>query len=766
MKKYISLTAFGLCLSVSVYSQEIHLQKDNIDKVIASMTIEEKAQLLVGKQNPLFVDGVYMGGAGNLLPGGAGATNEITRLGIPYTIMTDGPSGVHINPTRPNDSRTYYATAFPGGSAMASSWNLELMEEVGRALGNEELEYGGDVLLGPGMNIHRNPLCGRNFEYFSEDPFLTGWMAAAYVNGVQSQGVGACIKHFAANNQETNRNENDSRVSQRALRDIYLKGFEIAVKASNPWTVMASYNKLNGEYTQASEELLTTLLRKEWGYEGMVMTDWTQRRNTIKQITAGTDLLEPGMQQQCQDLIDGVKNGQISMTQLDEAVRHMLNYIVKTPHFNKYKASSQPDLKKHAQICLEAARECMILLKNEDQTLPLKPQGRKIALFGINSYDLLSGGTGSGDVNKAYEITLADGLKSMGNVLNPELEKLYVHYKDFVKQSYLVDPNHPFIIGKEKIPELQLEEGTILKQAKEADVAILCIGRNAGEESDRKRANDFDLTDTERSIMGLISDAFHQKGKKVVVVLNIGGVMETSSWSTLADAILLAWQPGQEGGRAMADVLSGAVTPSGKLPMTFPVNYMDHLSSQNFPVYEEPQEPFKFSMEGKENFDYTDYQEGIYVGYRYFDTQHKAVSYPFGFGLSYTQFSYENTQIKPQTDGFKVYVTVKNTGKHDGKETVQLYVTAPAGKLDKPAIELKGFAKTSLLKPGEAETICIEVKNENLASFDEDKSMWVADAGRYKISIASSSRDIRQVVTYLLKKEYGKAVENILGKKQ
>ena len=335
--RFLAAAAMLLLGSVQMQAQ-LKLQPDNVDQILKAMTLEEKAQLLVGKssqgsvgENSAADDMIGM--HSDLVPGAAGTTRAIPRLGIPATVLTDGPAGVRINPTRQGTTDTFYATGFPVGTALACTWNQELVEEVGKSIGNEVLEYGCDVLLAPGMNLHRSPLCGRNFEYYSEDPVVTGKIAAAYVRGIQSQGVGTSIKHYAGNSQETNRTGVDDVISQRALRELYLKGFEIAVKESSPWTVMSSYNKLNGPFTQESYELLTTVLRDEWGFDGIVMTDWTGQRNTAAQVAAGNDLMEPGAQVQIDEIIAKVKSGELKESDVDICVKRILEYIVKTPRY-------------------------------------------------------------------------------------------------------------------------------------------------------------------------------------------------------------------------------------------------------------------------------------------------------------------------------------------------------------------------------------------------------------------------------------------------
>ena len=752
MKKFFLIAATGL-LTLSALAQP-QLRSDNIDEVLKAMTLEEKATLLVGGARAVVVDGVPTGTAAKV-PGAAGNTRPIDRLGIPGTVLADGPAGLRISPTRDGASQTFYCTGFPVGTLLASSWDLDLVEAVTTAMGQEVHEYGVDVLLAPGMNIHRNPLCGRNFEYFSEDPLLSGKMASAYVKGIQKNDVGVSVKHYAVNNQETNRNEDNARVSERALREIYLKNFEIAIKESAPWTVMSSYNQLNGEYTQQKKDLLTTILRDEWGYNGIVMTDWGSKAGTVKSAWSGNDLMEPGNQTEIDRIVAGVKDGSLAIEDVDRNVRNMLNYIVKTPAFKNYKYSNKPDLAGHAQVARKAAAEAMVLLRNEDNTLPVA-SGKKVALFGISSLDFVAGGTGSGNVNKAYVVNMKEGLENAGFTVDQALMNFYQAQLDYNRAVAALTSagGRGFGFGSAKAAEVAIPEAAVNNEARNNDLAIVVIGRNAGEGADRRMVDDFDLTNIERELLRNVSTAFHAAGKKVIVVLNIGGVIETNSWKNMVDAILLPWSPGQEGANAVADILTGKANPSGRLPMTFPINFMDHPSSANFPYnYDRnagnqgrgPQQPRK-------DVDYTNYEEGIYVGYRYFATAGKEVSYPFGYGLSYTTFSYTKPVVKAVADGFEATVTVTNAGSVAGKEVVELYVSAPAGGLEKPACELKGFAKTRELKPGESQTVTIKVTNYELASFNEAASAWEAAAGTYKVAFGSSVADIRANATYQLKK--------------
>ena len=770
MKKIFAIGAL-LLGSVAMFAQP-QLTKDNIDEVIAAMTLEEKATLLVGSGWGSMTAGSMTASATALVPGAAGTTRSIERLGIPSTVLADGPAGLRISPRRDNDPNTYFCTGFPVGTVMASMWDTERVQELTTAMGNEVLEYGADVLLAPGMNLHRNPLCGRNFEYFSEDPYLTGMIAAAYINGIQSNGVGVSVKHFAANNQEVNRMENDSRVSQRALRELYLKGFELAVKLADPWTVMSSYNKLNGEYTQQSHDLLTTILRNEWGFDGIVMTDWGTKEGTVKAVNAGNDLMEPGMQVEIDRIIAAVNAGEISQEQLDKNVRNMLAYIVKTPRFNKYEYSNKPEIEAHAQLVREAAPEGMVLLENNG-VLPLNGV-KTVALYGTGSYDFIAGGTGSGNVNKPYIRNVAEGLTENGFVVNQDIQKWYEQYIAYAKTTNKNNGGlSGVLLGEAVIPEMAVNRDYFERMEPQTDIAIFTLSRNAGEGGDRyAKDGDWTITGLEREMIQNLADIYHAAGKKFVVVLNIGGVIETASWKHIPDAILLAWTPGQEGGLAVADILCGKANPSGKLPMTFPVSYLDIPSSHNFPYnYKNVQTGMWDFLWGgpkrqTKNVDYTEYAEGIYVGYRYFQTADVPVSYPFGYGKSYTTFEYSKPVVKATADGFTATITVKNTGSVAGKEAVQLYVTAPAGGLEKPAFELKGFAKTKTLAPGEAQTLTINVDKYTLASFNEATSAWETAAGTYKVMFGANAADIRGTGEYKLKKAESWPVNNVLAPAQ
>ena len=760
----------------STMSAQTKLRADNIDEVLKAMTIEEKAKLMVGGANNFFGAGAVVGGEADLVAGAAGTTPRIERLGIPATVLTDGPAGVRIDPTREGTTQTYYATAFPIGSCLASTWNTELVSKVGEAIGNETKEYRCDVILGPGMNLHRNPLCGRNFEYYSEDPLVTGKIAAAYIKGVQSQGAGVSAKHFAVNSQETDRTAVDERVSQRAARELYLRGFEIAVRESDPWTIMASYNKVNGEFSMGNHDLLTKILREDWGYKGIVMTDWIGIRNglpTINEVHAGNDLMEPGQPAQVQEIIEGVKSGKLSMENVDRNVRRMLEYIVKTPSFNNYPYTNKPDFEAHAAITRQSAAEGIVLLKNNG-ALPWKGGKIKtVALFGENSYDFLSGGTGSGCVHPPYVVDMLTGLKNAGINSSATLTDIYRKYIDYARVKFQAE-RHPAkwfqteMMGQQKYPEIGISPIAIDKEVAGADAAIITIGRQAGEGIDRDIATEFNLVPEEQALIKDVCNAFHQAGKPVVVIINSGSVIETASWSGYPDAILCAWQPGMEGGNSVADLLTGKVNPSGKLTMTWPLAATDHPSTKGYPGTMDfyTYEVTRGYVGQVAGYDYTNHDEDIYVGYRFFDTFNREVAYPFGFGLSYTTFEFSKPVVKAKgKDAVEVSITIKNTGTVSGKEVAQIYVQAPKGKLEKPAQELKAFAKTRELQPGESQTLTMTIPVRDLASFDEAGSQWLTEAGNYTFRIGNSSRNLPLSASLTLK-EYTEKVNNALAPKQ
>jgi len=695
---------------------------EKADEIVSRMTLEEKAKIVVGIGVP------------PKIPGAAGETHSIERLGIPSVVLADGPAGLRINPVREGDNRTYHATAFPVEIMLASTWNKNILEAVGRAMGEEVREYGVDILLAPAMNIHRNPLCGRNFEYYSEDPFLSGEMAAAFVSGVQSQGVGACLKHFAANNQETNRVFIDTVVSERALREIYLKGFEIATKKSKPWAIMSAYNKLNGKYCSQNEWLLTKVLREDWGFQGFVMTDWGAGNNPVEQMRAGNDMIMPGGEDKVEKIINAVREGKLGEEVLNRNVRNILKVLINSPSFRRYSYSNTPDLNAHARIAYDAGAEGVILLKNNN-ALPIS-EDTKIALFGTGQIETIKGGTGSGDTHPRYVVSILDGMRERNLKVDEELVEIYAKYISEMrkKEEYKLE-----VPGLPRLPQDFLDEKQLERFAEKDDAAIIVISRISGEGYDRKpEKGDFYLSDDEHNLIRKVSQTFHKYEKEVVVVVNIGSPIEVASWRDLVDGILLVWQAGQEIGRIVADTIVGKINPSGKLPITFPKDYSD-VPSWNFPG--EPKEDPRKVV----------YDEGIYVGYRYYDTFGVEPAYEFGFGLSYTKFEYKNLKVTMHDNSVKVSFEISNTGNFPGKEVAQAYIRAPKGKLDKPLQELKGFYKTRLLNPGETEKVEIEIDLKSLASFDGE--MWLVEKGEYEARVGSSSRDIRLVGKFTINEE-------------
>lgn len=747
MFKLLILTAF--LSTASPESDSVpQLREDNIPEVVAAMTPEEKCTLIMGGRAKSF-NGIGHTNTG--VPGAAGVINGIPRLGIPTVVLADGPAGLRISPTREGDSRTFYCTGFPIATMLSSTWNLDLVKQVGMNMGNEVLEYGVDVLLAPGANIHRNPLCGRNFEYYSEDPFLSGKVTAAMIEGIQSNGVGTSLKHFAVNNQEYNRLANNAIVSERTLREIYLRNFEIAIKESQPWTIMTSYNFINGEHAAESKRLLTDILRDEWGFQGVVMTDWSGGYDDAAIVRAGNEMIQPGSDARYMNLLNAIKDGSLSMEDVDRAVGRILALVVNTPKFKGYKPSEAPDLKAHAQVCKSVADEGVVLLKNDKTTLPIS-KNEEIALFGVTSYDFIAGGTGSGNVNRPYVVDLKEGLSNMGIKLNPEVDTFYEEYmKEEEPRRKRIDGKNAWYIDRERAIEVIPVE-MIQKAAESSDAAMITIGRVFGEGKDRDYFHSYLLSKREQQLIDCVSEAFHEKGKNVTVILNCGGLIDMCSWQDKVDAVLMCWQPGQEGGNTVASVLCGSVNPSGHLPMTISTSYDKEPTADNFPQVVSDK-PFNYSyyrqikslklpLNTVKDIDYTNYEEGIYVGYRYFNTfDPKAIAYPFGFGMSYTDFDFKNMKVEQADGGWNVRVTVTNTGKVAGKDVVQVYVKSPKGELDKPERELKGFAKTPELSPGESCEVTVFISKDSLASFDEKSDSWVIDSGKYTFVAAQDALD-------------------------
>ncbi len=743
----------------STLTAQVKTENNGIDKkakdLVSQMTIEEKIGMTVGDGRYL-ID-VEVEKINDVWIANRNSKMIIPRLSIRTTALTDGPSGINKNPA-PEGAKDYtYTTAFPTSTCLAATWNTELVENIGKAFGNEVLEYDYDLVLMPALNIHRDPNGGRSFEYYSEDPLLSGKMASSIVNGLQSNGIGATLKHFLANNQETNRRKYNAVVSQRALREIYLRGFEIAVKESHPRAIMTAYNKLNGFYTPEIPELLQDIVRKEWGFKGLYMTDFDMHYgDAVAQVRAGINMIMSGSKEELDQITTAIKNKTLDESTLDKNLVYNMKLKLNSPSMKKYKPSLKPDLQAHAKIAREAVGEGIVMLKNDANTLPIKKK-KTVAVFGKISYYSIAAGTGSGGIrSNKYAISVNEGLKSVGFKVLKEMEKNYMGFIEKTKRENLVPPyfdnpkmrkdngikgNQAPPHFKKRLVAFSKEQATpiadIKKYESKSDFAVITLGRSGGENYENGY---LPITQIEMDLVKNVSEIFHATGKKVIVVLNVGGVWETVSWRDYPDAILLAWQPGQEGGNAVADIIKGKINPSGKLPDSFPMKYEDVPSSKSFPGIpaNDPINSF--------------YEEGIYVGYRYYDSFNVPTAYEFGYGMSYTKFEYSNLKLSSTnfSNKIKVTVTVKNTGKVAGKEIVQLYLKAPSNEIEKPEKELKGFAKTKLLKQGESQQLSFDLDKRSLASFWGGISSWVADKGDYEVRIGASSKDIRLKASFHL----------------
>ena len=767
--------------SLRVSAQQ--LKAENIDEVVKAMTLEEKCHMVLGRGMHYNDDDKF--------PGTAGSTFFVDRLGIPETYCADSQQGLRMNAKRAWDHRDYYPTDFVASMTLASTWDREAAFKVGQGIGNEVREFGLDWILSPAMNLIRNPLCGRNHEYYSEDPYLSGTIGAGYVKGVQSEGTAACPKHFVANNQETNRNNNISQVSQRALREIYLKAFEIMVKESDPWTIMTSYNKLNGPYAVQNYELLTTIVRDEWGWKGMYVSDWNAGDDAVAAMLAGNDMLQPGQDKQYQAILEAAKSGKLPMEVLDANVKRILEYVVKTNNFKKAGHScgkpccvpmcSAENLKAHAQVVREVGADGIVLLKNSgilplgSEKLKVKSEKFRVALFGCTSYDWISGGSGFGGTSVGhYTVSLIEGLRAAGYEVYKPLIATYTQHLAAEEKRLFPNGRPPFsLMPPARADEKQFTADELNAAIEGSDVAIISLGRKSGEAADRSES-DFYLKEGEAQLIKAVSEAYHAKGKQVIVLLDICSPIDVASWQDQIDALVCTWQGGQESGFSVADVLSGKVNPSGKLPMTFQIKYGDAYADKNFPAnvddktlgamfmwgYDKDKAPKE--RQPQKDIDFTNYEEDIYVGYRYFDSFGKPVAYPFGFGLSYTTFAYNDLKVKDENGVYTVEVEVKNTGKCAGRNVVELFVAAPnSKKLNKPEKELRNYAKTRLLQPGETETVKMKVSVEDLASFNEKASAWKTDAGVYTFMICSSANDVEAKTTAKVK-AWTKKVNNVM----
>lgn len=661
---------------------------EDIKVIVSKMTLEEKAALVTGASN--------------------WTTTPVERLGIPEMVVSDGPHGVRrVEDVTSIAQVSLPATCFPTASCTASTWNVDLIKKMGEALAEECISLNVDVLLGPGANMKRSPLGGRNFEYFSEDPFLAGEMAVNFINGIQGKGVGTSLKHYAANNQEFQRFCISSEVDERTLREIYLAAFEKAVKGAQPYTVMCSYNKVNGEYASENYHLLTDILKNEWGFEGLVVSDWGAVHDRVKSLKAGLDWEMPGPQaQRTQKVIDAVRSGELDEAVLDESVRRILRIVYKarqTPKKGKF------DVEAHHELARQIATEGMVLLKNNG-LLPLKGH-EHIAVIGRSAETAHFQGGGSSHINPTKVAVPFNEVKAQAG--NAEIT---------YAEGYPTDNS---------FSQVMIDRAVSL--AKTADVALLYIALPSFKESEGYDRTDLDLTDQQVALIKAVSAI----QPNTVVVLNNGAPVVMGEWIDGVAAVLEGWMMGQAGGVSIADVLFGRVNPSGKLAETFPIKLVDTPAFINWPG----------------DAGTVRYGEGLFIGYRYYDAKKVPVQFPFGYGLSYTTFAYSNANVSKKSfkdvDGVTVTVDVKNTGKVAGKEIVQVYVHDQKSSLVRPEKELKGFAKVEL-KPGETKTVSIKLDFRAFAFYHPKHKQWITETGDFDLIIAASSADVRETLKVTL----------------
>jgi beta-glucosidase len=660
----------------------------DIKALVGNLTLEEKAAISIGAS--------------------AWTTVPVERLGIPEMIVSDGPHGVRRVPDVNSMAlASLPATCFPTASCTASTWDVDLIRKMGEALAEECIALNVDVLLGPGANMKRSPLCGRNFEYFSEDPFLAGELAANFINGVQSKGVGTSLKHYAANNQEFQRFSISAAVDERTLREIYLPAFEKAVKKGKPWTVMCAYNKVNGTFASEHHQLLTEILKDEWGFEGLVVSDWGAVRDRVAALKGGLDWEMPGPQpRRVQQVVDAVRNGELDEAVLDESVRRILRIVFKAKETPKGGAF---DIDAHHNLAHQIANEGMILLKNNG-ILPLK-EYHHIAIIGRSAENAHFQGGGSSHINPT---------------------KVAMPFKEFQAQAGNAELTYAEGYPTDNSFRQDLIDKAV-SLAASAEVAVLYIALPTFKESEGYDRADLDLTDQQIALIKAVSKV----QPNTVVVLNNGAPVAMTEWIDGVAAVLEGWMMGQAGGVSIADVLWGKVNPCGKLAETFPLKLADTPSHLNFP-----------GGAGEVR-----YGEGLYIGYRYYDTKEVPVLFPFGHGLSYTTFAYSNPKISAKKfkdkDGLTVSVDVTNTGKVAGKEIVQVYVHDQKSGLARPQKELKGFAKVAL-QPGETKTVSIQLDFRAFAFYHPEYKQWIAEDGEFDILIAASAADIRHTLTATL----------------
>lgn len=657
--------------------------REQIDQWLQALTLEEKASLCAGEN-------MWM-------------TKGIDRLNLPPIHMYDGTNG--IRKTNSDEemgitTENMPATCYPTGSAIGSSWNTELLREIGVALGVEGRSMGVELLLGPGINMKRTPLGGRNFEYYSEDPCLSGELGAAFIQGLQSQGVGASVKHFACNNQENEKMVTSSEVDERTLREIYLSAFERIIKKADPWTVMCSYNLLNGTYASENEHLLNDILREEWGYDGVVLSDWTAVNDRIRGLKAGLDIEMPGpAHYNTKAIVEAVRQGSVSEEQLNRSVRRILELVYKTTRAQAENTASGID---YHTLARKAAAESIVLLKNDNSILPIDPnRTRSIAVIGRFAKKPRIQGAGSAEVTPTRVDT---PWEEMRDVPGSTVDFRYA-------EGYPQD---------DRIDDSLIEES--VKLAANSELALLFVGQPEYAESEMHDLKGIELPEQQVKLIQAIAAV----QPRCVVVTSSGTALVMRPWIEHVPGVVHAWLSGQGAGRAIAEILFGRINPSGKLSETFPVKLSDN--------------PAHMRILGENGKLY--YREGLFIGYRYYDRKEMAPQFPFGHGLSYTSFAYSGLKVEQRGRGARVSFSLENTGAMAGKEVIQLYVHDEECKWVRPVNELKAFAKVEL-QPGEKKEIVLELEERDFAYYNTKDNRWTAESGYFQIAVGSSSRDIR-----------------------
>ncbi|EDR26283.1 thermostable beta-glucosidase B, putative [Entamoeba dispar SAW760] len=699
------------------------LPQDNSHKLPHEyLTLEQKLRLMIGEyiclMNP-FKFFPSLTEIKSCVWASGSMTYPITGISPPINLC-DGPSGLRIG------SKLFIknSTSFPSATCIAATFNKDMAMIEGEAIGSECVNKSIGVLLAPAINIQRHPLAGRNYECYSEDPLLAGEMGASYIIGVQKNGVAACVKHFVANNQETQREEINVEISQRALREIYVEAFRIALQG-NPMTLMTSYNKVNGQYVGENEEM-KMLLREDLRYNGIIMTDWYACKDTVRMVLGGNNLIEPGKPSNYTELFEEIKKGNDKlMKEIDESVDRIIEFT------NSIKPIKQ--MIDYTNVALSVAEEGCVLLKN-NQCLPIK-ESSKICLIGSASYGPFAFGIGSGQSNPSRVISIKEGLLAQGMFIDKPVERIYSQHV-YQQNKRSVDTYMGVFNLFKDYEELLFEKRWGIRCSQECDIAVFTIGRICGEFYDRTLQSFF-LQPNEINTIKCVSEIFHSVNKKVIIVLNIGGVIEIESWKDLVDGIIVCWINGEQCGNAVASILSGHTNPSGRLPTTFPIT-LNQPNLQSFPG-DDLIKPTKVI-----------YKEDIYVGYRYYTTFNQKCSYPFGYGLSYTQFEYSNFNVSVDLEHQLIHftVTVTNTGTFEGKEVIQIYVSIPEDRLEHPSIELKAFGKTKLLFPNENQQLSFTRTFRDLSSFDTDSACWIIEKGVYTAFVS------KDCLTHVLSKTF------------